>query len=85
MNTKPRIVEVRQNVLKHNDEVARALRQRFQNAGLFVLRKVAGGQRDRSANSRLVLQELNAYFHPIDHSTPPTMARPGIMTPGISS
>ena len=23
MNTKPRIVEVRQNVLKHNDEVAR--------------------------------------------------------------
>jgi hypothetical protein len=33
MNTKPRIVEVRQNVLKHNDEVARTLRQRFQNAG----------------------------------------------------
>jgi len=41
MNTKPRIVEVRQKVLKHNDEVARALRQRFQNAGVFVVSLVS--------------------------------------------
>lgn len=32
----PRIVEVRKNVLKHNDEVARALRHRFEQAGVFV-------------------------------------------------
>lgn len=32
----PRIVEVRKNVLKHNDEIARALRERFHKAGLFV-------------------------------------------------
>ena len=41
MNTKPRIVEVRKNVLKHNDEVARALRQRFQSAGTFVVSLVS--------------------------------------------
>jgi hydrogenase nickel incorporation protein HypB len=41
MNSKPRIVEVRQNVLKHNDEVARALRQRFQDAGVFVVSLVS--------------------------------------------
>jgi hydrogenase nickel incorporation protein HypB len=37
----PRIVEVRQNVLKHNDEVARALRRRFQEAGVFVVSLVS--------------------------------------------
>jgi len=36
MSTQPRIVEVRRNVLKHNDQVAAALRQRFHQAGLFV-------------------------------------------------
>jgi len=38
----PRIVEVRKNVLKHNDEVARLLRQRFQEAGVFVVSLVSG-------------------------------------------
>ena len=32
----PRVLEVRQNVLKHNDEVARALRTRFREDGVFV-------------------------------------------------
>ena len=41
MTTTPRIVEVRQNVLKHNDEVARALRRRFQEAGVFVVSLVS--------------------------------------------
>ena len=36
MSTSPRIVEVRRNVLKHNDQVAAALRDRFQQAGVFV-------------------------------------------------
>ena len=37
----PRIVEVRKNVLKHNDEVARDLRQRFEEAGVFVVSLVS--------------------------------------------
>ena len=37
----PRIVEVRKNILKHNDEVARALRIRFADAGLFVVSLVS--------------------------------------------
>jgi len=34
--TQTRLVEVRQNVLKHNDVLARELRIRFQEAGVFV-------------------------------------------------
>jgi hydrogenase nickel incorporation protein HypB len=34
--TEPRIVEVRRNVLKHNDQIAAALRDRFKQAGVFV-------------------------------------------------
>src|ERR1700752_5260810 len=33
MSAVPRLVEVRKNVLKRNDETARALRQRFSEAG----------------------------------------------------
>jgi hydrogenase nickel incorporation protein HypB len=41
MSAMPRIVEVRQNVLKHNDEVARGLRSRFQEAGVLVVSLVS--------------------------------------------
>jgi hydrogenase nickel incorporation protein HypB len=33
----PRLIEVRRNVLKHNDLLARALRERFSDAGVFVV------------------------------------------------
>jgi hydrogenase nickel incorporation protein HypB len=36
MPTTTRIVEVRKGILKHNDERARCLRQRFQQSGVFV-------------------------------------------------
>jgi hydrogenase nickel incorporation protein HypB len=36
MSTQPRLVEVRQNVLKQNDLLARSLRHRFEAAGVFV-------------------------------------------------
>jgi hypothetical protein len=36
-----RLVEVRQNVLKQNDLVARDLRQRFQDSGVFVVSMVS--------------------------------------------
>jgi hydrogenase nickel incorporation protein HypB len=37
----PRIVEVRQNVLRKNDELARSLRTRFNAAGVFVVSLVS--------------------------------------------
>ena len=37
MNGTPRLVEVRQNVLKQNDLVARSLRERFRAAGVYVV------------------------------------------------
>jgi len=37
----PRLVEVRQNILKHNDILARALRDRFQESGVFVVSLVS--------------------------------------------
>jgi hydrogenase nickel incorporation protein HypB len=36
MNARPRLMEVRENVLKQNDIVARSLRQSFNSAGIFV-------------------------------------------------
>lgn len=41
MSTQPRLVEVRKNVLKQNDIVARDLRRRFQDAGVFVVSLVS--------------------------------------------
>jgi len=41
MSPEPRLVEVRKNVLKQNDVVARALRTRFHAAGVFVVSLVS--------------------------------------------
>ncbi|HEX3352316.1 MAG TPA: hydrogenase nickel incorporation protein HypB [Terriglobales bacterium] len=41
MNPEPRLVEVRKNVLKQNDVVARALRDRFRAAGASVISLVS--------------------------------------------
>ena len=41
MSTQPRLVEVRQNVLKQNDVLARSLRQRFEAAGVYVVSLVS--------------------------------------------
>jgi hydrogenase nickel incorporation protein HypB len=39
--TEPRLVEVRKNVLRQNDLVARTLRERFRAAGVFVVSLVS--------------------------------------------
>jgi hydrogenase nickel incorporation protein HypB len=39
--TEPRLVEVRKNVLKQNDVIARRLRERFRDAGVFVVSLVS--------------------------------------------
>ncbi len=41
MRSEPRLIEVRKNVLKQNDVVARALRERFRAAGVFVVSLVS--------------------------------------------
>ena len=41
MRTEPRLIEVRKNVLKQNDIVAHALRDRFRTAGVFVVSLVS--------------------------------------------
>lgn len=41
MSQEPRLVEVRKNVLKQNDLIARALRARFRTAGVFVVSLVS--------------------------------------------
>ncbi len=41
MSAQPRIVHVRQNILKRNDELAHQLRQRFRAAGVFVVSLVS--------------------------------------------
>jgi hydrogenase nickel incorporation protein HypB len=41
MRPEPRLIEVRKNVLKQNDVVARALRDRFHSAGVFVVSLVS--------------------------------------------
>ncbi len=41
MRPEPRLIEVRKNVLKQNDVVARELRQRFHDAGVFVVSLVS--------------------------------------------
>jgi len=41
MSTQTRLVEVRQKVLKQNDVVARAMRQSFHDAGIFVVSLVS--------------------------------------------
>ena len=41
MSTEPRLVEVRQKVLKQNDLLARSLRSRFRQAGVYVVSLVS--------------------------------------------
>ncbi len=41
MSAGPRLVEVRKNVLKQNDIVARALRERFRDAGVLAVSLVS--------------------------------------------
>ncbi|MGH9638189.1 MAG: hydrogenase nickel incorporation protein HypB [Candidatus Angelobacter sp.] len=58
MNTEPRLLEVRKNVLKHNDLVARELRQRFRAAGTFVVSLVSSPGTGKTAFLEKVLTLL---------------------------
>jgi hydrogenase nickel incorporation protein HypB len=58
MNTHPRLVEVRQHVMKRNDIVARALRERFRAAGTFVVSLVSSPGAGKTAFLEKVLSAL---------------------------
>jgi hydrogenase nickel incorporation protein HypB len=60
----PRIVEVRQNILKRNDEVARALRARFEVAGVFVVSLVSSPGSGKTAFLERTLSLLREKHRP---------------------
>lgn len=55
-----RIVELRQGILKKNDELARALRQNFRSAGVLVLNLVSSPGTGKTAFLERTLRELLA-------------------------
>jgi hydrogenase nickel incorporation protein HypB len=58
----PRIIEVRKNILKHNDEVARALRNRFEEAGVFVVNLVSSPGSGKTAFLESTLTKMRSDF-----------------------
>jgi hydrogenase nickel incorporation protein HypB len=54
----PRIVQVRQKVLKHNDVLARVLRERFTAAGVFVVSLVSSPGSGKTTFLRETLKRL---------------------------
>lgn len=62
MNSPTRILEVRQNVLKQNDVIAHALRQRFHDAGVFVISLVSSPGAGKTALLEKTLTLLRQRF-----------------------
>ena len=60
MRPQPRLIEVRKNVLKQNDVVARALRQRFHRSGVFVVSLVSSPGSGKTA----FLERTLVYLRP---------------------
>ncbi len=62
MRPEPRLIEVRRNVLKQNDVVARQLRERFQRAGVFVVSLVSSPGSGKTAFLERVLTSLRSDY-----------------------
>lgn len=62
MNGPPRLVEVRQNVLKQNDLLARSLRERFAEANLRVVSLVSSPGSGKTALLEKILTQLRSQF-----------------------
>lgn len=62
MNPEPRLVEVRKNVLKQNDVVARALRERFREAGVLAVSLVSSPGSGKTALLEKTLTVLHQRF-----------------------
>lgn len=61
-STQPRLLEVRKNVLKQNDMVARALRERFRAEGSFVVSLVSSPGTGKTAFLETVLHRIREQF-----------------------
>ncbi len=59
MSAKTRMIEVRENVFKQNDLVARALRERFREAGVFVVSLVSSPGAGKTALLERTLTSLH--------------------------
>ena len=59
MSVGPRILEIRRNVLKQNDMMARALRQRFHDARVFVVSLVSSPGSGKTAFLEQTLAQLS--------------------------
>src|SRR5690242_16934513 len=64
MTSTPRIVEVRQNILKHNDRIARELRWRFEEATVFVVSLVSSPGSGKTTFLEKTLTQLRRYCRP---------------------
>lgn len=64
MTPAPRIAEVRRNILKQNDELARSLRQRFRKAGVFVVSLVSSPGAGKTAFLETTLTVLREHSRP---------------------
>ncbi len=62
MSTSPRLVEVRQHVLKRNDTAARALRERFHQAGAYVVSLVSSPGAGKTAFLEKILTRLRERY-----------------------
>lgn len=62
MTRSTRLVEVRTKILKQNDVVARSLRQRFQDEGVFVVSLVSSPGAGKTALLEETLSQLRARF-----------------------
>jgi hydrogenase nickel incorporation protein HypB len=60
MTITPRLVQVRQNVLKHNDVIAREMRQRFKESGVAVVSLVSSPGSGKTAFLETILRRLRA-------------------------
>jgi hydrogenase nickel incorporation protein HypB len=63
MTHEPRLIEVRKNVLKANDATARALRERFRAAGVFVTSLVSSPGSGKTAFLEQTLMLLRSQHH----------------------
>ncbi|HXJ90827.1 MAG TPA: hydrogenase nickel incorporation protein HypB [Candidatus Binatia bacterium] len=60
--SEPRLVEVRRNVLKQNDVIARALREQFRGAGVFVVSLVSSPGSGKTTFLEKTLTQLQPQF-----------------------
>jgi hydrogenase nickel incorporation protein HypB len=63
MRPEPRLIEVRKNVLKQNDVMARSLRARFRAAGVFVVSLVSSPGSGKTAFLEKTLTLLRKDYH----------------------